>query len=356
MKRLFYTNKLRSIKHQTSVFILVSIVILISIIIFNLLLSNYIENRAKDSLQDKVLNIAKLVSHSEVVIEGLQDEDLDERIQDYSEEVRELTDVGFVVVLDMDLIRHSHPIEDEVGKSFFNRKDASDALEGKEYFSIEEGALGEGMRVFTPIYDESQSQIGVVCVGISMDTVKSEIQKGHKIILISALLQLIFGFLGAYLLSRRLKSILLDLEPIEIAQLVNEHQILLESVKEGIIVVNEDGRISLINHATLKLMQLEDDKDILGEPAENYMPVFNKVIQSGRPESDYEQQLYGKSLVVNCAPIIVNEKIIGAIATLRDKTELKLLYEELSGIRNYTETIRAQSHEFKNKLHVVCQH
>ncbi|WP_032796190.1 Spo0B domain-containing protein, partial [Streptococcus sobrinus] len=44
---------------------------------------------------------------------------------------------------------------------------------------------------------------------------------------------------------------------------------------------------------------------------------------------------------------------VGAIATFRDKTEVKHLAEQLSGVKMYANALRAQSHEFMNKLHVI---
>ena len=50
---------------------------------------------------------------------------------------------------------------------------------------------------------------------------------------------------------------------------------------------------------------------------------------------------------------MVNEEIVGALSTFRDKTEVNILAEQLTGVKMYVEALRAQSHEFMNKLHVI---
>jgi CitB family two-component system sensor histidine kinase MalK len=80
---------------------------------------------------------------------------------------------------------------------------------------------------------------------------------------------------------------------------------------------------------------------------------LQEVLESGRVELDQEQNINGVEILTNRMPIRVAGEIVGAIATFRDKTEISLLAEQLSGIRNYAEALRAQTHEFMNKLHVI---
>ncbi|WP_249872687.1 DcuS/MalK family sensor histidine kinase [Oceanobacillus saliphilus] len=353
MRTPFQPDKKRSLKLQTLILLLVFLIVLISVIVTNVFLSNYIENRTQEHLSQKVQDIARMVAHSDVVIDGLQGDQPPERIQNYANEMRELTDTGFIVVLDMNLIRLSHPLAEEVGKSFYNREDAQDSLNMEEYFSIEQGPLGLGMRVFTPVTNEIDEQIGVVVVGISLDTVQEQISQSQRIINNGIIIQLVIGSIGAFFLSKYIKKILFGLEPKEIAQLLEERSIMLESVKEGIIAVNKDAEISLVNKEALKLMNVSDSKDITGEPIENYMPIFAQVVRTGKPEENHEQDFYGNTVLINSAPIYIDHGIVGGIATFRDKTEINQLSEQLTGVKNYSEALRAHSHEFKNKLHVI---
>ena len=80
---------------------------------------------------------------------------------------------------------------------------------------------------------------------------------------------------------------------------------------------------------------------------------MNEVLKSSRSELDQEQDLNGIILITNRIPIIVNNKTEGVISTFRDKTEIKLLAEQLTSVKLYANALRAQTHEFMNKLQVI---
>ncbi|KGX85848.1 sensory histidine kinase [Pontibacillus litoralis JSM 072002] len=343
----------RKLTLQSIILLLVFAIVLVSVLITNLFLANHLKERTKDNLANEILNIARMTAQSSIVIDGLEDEAEREVVQTFANERKELTNVGFVVVLDRNLIRLSHPIEEEVGKSFYNRQDAAAALEGEEYLSVEEGPLGVGMRVFTPVYNDNKEQIGIVVVGVSLDNVHEQVRNGMIIVLMAAIIQLLFGLVGAIWISKYIKKILFNLEPEEIAHLLEERNTMLESVKEGILAVDQHGNISLANKQATQLMKLPDSTSLIGQSVEHYMPIILNVIQDGKSVDNWEVHFFGKTVLVNCTPIYVDSHMVGAIATFRDKTEIQQLMKEITGVKNYSDALRARSHEFKNKLHVI---
>ena len=60
------------------------------------------------------------------------------------------------------------------------------------------------------------------------------------------------------------------------------------------------------------------------------------------------------SLIINRMPVTVAGRSHGAVVTLRDRTEIAGLRSELDGERGLTESLRAQQHEFANRLHAVA--
>lgn len=52
-------------------------------------------------------------------------------------------------------------------------------------------------------------------------------------------------------------------------------------------------------------------------------------------------------------PVKSQDRVIGAITTFRDKTEVSQLMQRLDGMVNYVDALRAHTHEFMNKLHVI---
>lgn len=347
-----YRKEPRAWKLQTLVMCLVFVVVLISALATALFISFYVTKNEEKHLLEKIQAIARVTANSSVVIQSFQEKSKVD-IQEYANEIRALSDVGFVVVMDMNLIRKSHPLTEEVGQSFFNREDAKNSLEGKEYFSVEEGPLGMGMRVFTPVYDQRNEQIGVVVVGVSLDMAESLARDSRKYVYIGAILQLCLGGIGAYYLSRYMKRKLYGLEPVEIAKLLQERNAMIESAKEGIIGVNEDGKIAVISEEAVKLMGYGQKEELLGQSIDGYMPSLAKAMRNGRPEENVEQAFTNRAVLANNVPIMHKGRVVGGLSVFKDKTDLQEMADQLTGIKLYTESLRAQSHEFMNKFHVI---
>ena len=164
------------------------------------------------------------------------------------------------------------------------------------------------------------------------------------------------SIVGAILLSRYIKKILHGLEPSGIAQLLGERNTMLQSVHEGIVAVNRDGRINLVNKSAQDIFNKAGlPSDPIGMPITDYMDSTQlpTVLETGKPEHDEEQNINGLKILVNRVPLYVNNEIVGAISTFRDKTEMDQLSQQLVGVQTYAETLRAQSHEFRNRLHVI---
>ncbi|ATO50191.1 two-component system sensor histidine kinase DcuS [Brevibacillus laterosporus DSM 25] len=339
---------------HTKIILLIGIVVISSLLVTNMLISRDIASQTKDSLSEKLTDIGRIVANSVVVIEGLTGKRDQAEIQTYSNRIKDLTNVSFVVVLDMNLIRKSHPLPSRVGQSFMDREDANASLSGKEYISIAVGVLGEALRVFTPVYDNNGKQIGVVTVGIALDDVGKAVKQSRSVIYLSMILGIAIGIIGALLFARHIKKILFGLEPFAIAKVLEEQSAMLQSVREGVIAVDREGIITLVNSEARRLLQLADSsEEIVGKYASDHMWILEETLRTGKAQLDEHYSINGISLVINCVPVVVDDYVVGVVATFRDKTEIQQLVEQITGIQLYADALRAKSHEFKNKLHVI---
>ncbi|WP_456359632.1 DcuS/MalK family sensor histidine kinase [Bacillus sp. Y1] len=342
-------------KLSTVIIFLVCLVVLISLMITDLLISHSVSKNIQANSEEKARIVARTVSKSHIVIDALENRTYSNSVQDYTNDIQTATEMMFVVVMDMKGIRRTHPNPDEIGKHFVGG-DEKQALKGKEYVSISKGTLGESVRAFTPIYNKNNEQIGVVAVGISLKSVETALGRSHRNILIVTFFGLLVGVIGAILLARYIKRTLLGLEPFAIAQITEERSTMLQSVHEGIIAVDHQSTITLVNKSALQIFQKAGlDTNPVGMNIHDYMPStgLDRVLQTGEPELDEEQNINGVSILVNRVPLLVNGQVVGAISTFRDKTEVNQLAEQLTGVRAYTDALRAQSHEFMNRLHVI---
>ncbi|MBM6646505.1 two-component system sensor histidine kinase DcuS [Bacillus sp. RIT809] len=335
--------------------LLVCTVVIFSLLVTDILISHNVERTTEESQAEKAKTIAHIVANDSVVIDGLIGKADTSAIQTYTNRILKNTGVQFIVVMDMDGIRKSHPNPQKIGHHFVGG-DEGTVLKGKEHVSLAEGTLGISMRVFVPVFADTGEQLGAVAVGISADNVKERVKESRHIIYIGVGVGLLIGIIGAILLARHIKKSLFGLEPHRIAKILEERNTMLLSVKEGIIAVDKEANVTLINNEAKRLFKKSGlEEDFIGKDVELYMPNsrIKEVLQTGEVQLNEEQNIYGITIVTNRVPLYVKGEIVGAIATFRDKTEIRKLAEELTGIRLYAEALRAQSHEFMNKMHVV---
>lgn len=268
--------------------------------------------------------------------------------------------VDFIVVMDAGAIRLTHPDPARIGRHF-QGGDEGRALAGEAYHSRAVGTLGTSIRGFAPVTAGDGEVVGAVSVGVTLTSLAPLLADNRRGVILGVLALMIIGGLAARWLSRTIKRVLLGLEPHQIARLVEERQAMLASVHEGILAVDRQARITLVNPAARRLLAEAG----LGEPAPG-APVVDYLPHSGLPEvldgGEHEGQaldreldlnLNGQVVLANRLPIRHRGRTIGAIATFRDKSEVNALAEQLTGVSRYAEALRAATHEFKNQRHVM---
>ncbi|HEX2072316.1 MAG TPA: sensor histidine kinase [Geodermatophilus sp.] len=164
----------------------------------------------------------------------------------------------------------------------------------------------------------------------------------------------VFGIGGSLLVARRVKRQTLGLEPTEITRLVEHRDAMLHGIREGVVALDLQGRVTLINDEAIRLLRIPGDAvgrrlGDLGMGEE-----MREVLLSGEVERDRAVASAGRVLVVNRLPISSHGRPIGSVTTLRDRTELLELRRELDLTRHVTDTLRAQAHEFSNRLHTIA--
>jgi len=341
---------------HTLIAVFVSGVVVLSLSVTGILIGVQEANKTYQALSDKVMNIAEMISYSPLVVDALDGKQSRSVVEPFASEVRKATNVPFIVVMDMNHIRLSHPVADRIGEHFVGG-DENRAMHGASYISVAKGTLGTSLRAFVPVYGPTGAQVGVVAVGILMNEINTDVARSERIIYIGTGLGLFIGIGGAILLARRIRKVLFGLEPHEIAKVYQERTALLESVREGILAADTDGKILVANAEAVRIFQRAGMRDYpVGQDVSTYFGSnirFSRILLEGTAEYDVEHDLNGTSVVLNQVPITVDEKVVGVVATFRDKTDLKQLAEQLTGVKLYANALRAQTHEFMNKLHAM---
>ncbi|WP_055665491.1 ATP-binding protein [Desnuesiella massiliensis] len=308
----------------------------------------------KDQMGKNAMDIATSVASMKEVQDNLLLPNGSTTIQYLIEKIRLKTRVQFITVMDMNAIRYSHPIPDNVGKKFSGGDEDRVLTTGESYITEGIGTLGKSLRAFTPIYKDGE-QIGAVCVGILTGWISQEFKNLLYDFLPYILLAMVIGVTGAALLSLNIKKTILGLEPKEIAWMVMEKQAIIESMNEGLIAINREGKITLLNKAGRDILGLKGDyvgKNILSE---KYSSKFVEVLNTKKPIYNVEEKLKAQiTIMSNYCPLIDERgELMGVLASFQDLTKVKQMAEELTGIKQMTWDLRAQNHEFMNKLHTI---
>jgi two-component system CitB family sensor kinase len=145
------------------------------------------------------------------------------------------------------------------------------------------------------------------------------------------------------------------MEPNEITLLFKEKEIILENVKEGIMTLNENGNLIQYNKEAARILGLNEknrDMNIMDYIIGN--EIFN-VLNDEKSLDSFEVKVRPGVTILCKYNILKNDKnkVIGRVINFRDLTEVKKTAEELTGIKKMAWSLRAQNHEFMNKLHTI---
>lgn len=351
----------KAMKLQTKLTLLVIIVVFVSISIIISFVASWMTGNIESKARTNIMNVAEMVAHSQEIVAALEAKDPNRKIGPYvNRQLENLEQVEYITVADMEGVRYSHPNPGMVGEKFVGGDEYRVVQKGETYISEATGTLGKSLRAFTPIYDaENKREIGFVSVGTLTHSVETAKHTAIFYIILIGLGGLTTGIIGAFLLANNIKNTLLGLEPEEISKLYNEKMGILDAIHEGLIAVDQAGRITLINDSALNILQFENKvnkENIIGQDIETVIPNTRMVniLETGESEFEKEQRINNTIIMTNRIPIMNRGKVIGAIASFRDKTEVTRMAEELTGVKKMAWSLRAQNHEFMNKLHTIA--
>lgn len=339
---------------RTRIGLVIFTIVVISVISGSFLLINRVTKAYEDELGNRVMAIAQSLAQSPTIREGLTTQQGWKVIQPLAERVRLVTETEYVVVFDMNRIRYSHPLEDRIGTPF-RGGDEGPSLSEQAYISRAQGVEGASIRAFVPVMDdEGVKQVGVVVVGILVPTFLKMVFSYRLDLYLSLFIGIFIGLIGAWTLANRIKKQMLDMEPVEIARLVREREAMINSIGDGIIAIDRDEKTTLINEQAAKMLQISTNE--VGAKISEVMPesLLPEVLHTGKPQWHVIQRIKDTVILTTTFPILVNRKIVGAVSTFQDRTELNRLAEELTGVKKFIEALRAQNHEYMNKLHTIA--
>ncbi|MFH8384937.1 ATP-binding protein [Kitasatospora sp. NPDC018058] len=298
-----------------------------------------------DAMQ-RALSIAQATATDETIARAADTRDV-VTAQRNAEQIRLATGASFVVVTDLDGIRLSHTDPGRIGHRVST--DPEPALNGRSVTAIQQGTLGRTARGKVPLRMADGRIVGEVSVGISDDSIRRRLLKMLTGILLCAGAGLAAGTVATLALARRLKRRTHNIALADISALLVEREAMLHGIREGMVALDERGRIRLANDEAIRLLGLPED--CTGRPIAEVLPPgrLTDVLTGRITGADLPAVRDDRVLVVNRMATAEG----GAVVTLRDRTELESLVRELDTTRSLTEALRAQDHEHANRMHTL---
>lgn len=300
----------------------------------------------------RVLSVAETVAAVRSVRLGLANPTMEHVVPPVAESARSVSGASYVIVARADGTILTSPDPRQVGEVL--ELHGSPVLTGRSWVGVAEDGGDRYVVAHVPVLGDRGRILGLVAVGRAYPTPLASLWRASPNLLTYLGLASVLGVAGSLLLARRVKRQTLGLEPREITSLVEHHEAMLHGIREGVVGLGLQHRITLVNDEAVRLLGLPArcvgrrlDELGLEEPV-------RQTLTGGSPGRDQVVLLGDRVLILNRMPFSVRGRSIGWVTTLRDRTELIALQRELDVTRHTTDTLRAQAHEFTNQLHTIA--
>jgi len=343
-------------KLQYKIILLMSVMLLVVFGAIALLIGEQFQDNLENQMGFNAMDMAVTLTELDEVKETLAFRQDFKPLQAKIEAIKAKTRFQYIIVMDMNGIQYSYPYENGLGKKYKNGGEERVLEQGEAYVSADRNVLISAIRAFAPVYHEGE-RVGAVLVGLLTDKVHKEneayLNKIHLAILYGGIL----GIIGAALLARNIKKSTYGLEPKEIALLLGQREIILESLKWGILAVDSDYRIIWLNQVGIDEFNISED--VIHQDVRERFPkmgaVIQRVMESETPIYNEELRIKSSLTIISSHTIIRNPngELTGVVSSFENMSEVKTMAEELIGYKKMTGALRAQNHEFMNKLQTI---
>lgn len=305
---------------------------------------------ARAAATARAVAVATTISDTPGVAAALRSADPTASLQPYAQRLHADVGVDFVVVMSLDRVRYTHPNPGRIGERFLG--DVGDAPFGWTFTQEYAGTLGPSVRAVAPVRADGRV-IALVSVGITIEHLSDEVWRRAVAIVGVGALVLAAGLAGTLAVGRRLRRATRGLSEAQLARIHDYHHAVLHAVREGLILLDRDHRVRLVNDEARRLLDLPErvegrDVTDLGLP-----PALAAAAVADDVQTDDVYLSGGNVLVVSSRPARFEGSVVGTVVTLRDRTELQAVSGELDVVRRLTAALRAQNHESANRLHTV---
>lgn len=313
-------------------------------------------NQNKKAMDENLLNSVRVIARVPLLARDLEAGVPTEQLWKFLDEtIAGTAQIDTIAVGDVNNIQYYYPDKSLIGKPYVGKVQQK-IIDGAEAFNSDDtGVSGAERCAYAPVVSADGTILGFVMVGIYMRNISQSLL---ATVLSFVLIGLAAGAVGAGLavkLSNNIKSKLMGYEPEVLTGLFHQREDVLDALEEGVLAIDDRANIMFINRAAAKMLGLKKQA-LEGRPLKEVFPNSNlqRVLKSKRPEHNIPLSFSEDERVLSDRmPIWQDGRVVGAVTILRNRTEVTRLAKDLTGVRHMVEAMRAYTHEFMNKLHVI---
>jgi two-component system CitB family sensor kinase len=279
---------------------------------------------------------------------GFVDELATGPIQSLASRVQQRTHVLFVVVANTHSIRLAAPDRDTLG---YPAIDLTQPLAGQEQTTQESTAFGVVIVARVPVLDPGGRVLGVVAVGISTKAFDDEFSTNLRALAAMGTILLLIGVASSLVLARRWRGLTLGLRPAEIIELVRSQAAVLQGIGEGVLAIDTSGNTTFVNDEACRLLEIGNEP---GRPIDQIglTPRVLDVLRAAGSAPTLAN-VGERVVVVSARPVRREGRALGTVLVVQDRTDVESLTRQLDAVQLMSTVLRAQRHEFANRLHLL---
>lgn len=328
-----------------------ALIVLVAALLGLVMTFNVAHHAQNQEYLTRALTLAESISIMPDVIELVQTGDANHELPRLALLIAKRTGASYIVFTDKNGVRLSHPNPALIGQKV---DDAQSTLAGTSTASFHPGSLGLSANGRTPILNSAGEVIGMVSAGFLTKTFSHQVKYLENSFIFLGFGIILLGFILSEVLAQTLRNKRIEYELEEAKIMYQERDAMLHAIKEGVITLTTDRKIILINDEAMRLLDL--NKSAVGQHIDTVLPQGRllDLLEGETPQGDDEIVLNENfSLRINNRPVKQFGRNIGSVITLRDRTEHIGLLRELDSVTNLTNALRAQQHEYANRIHTI---
>ena len=354
-KKGIVSNSIHQIQRKIFTTQLILIILLAVVLgVTGVLINVHFETQKRDR---NLQNISQTIAASPL-LDDITNGENSEYLTEYFDSLQKsLGDIDVISIVSAENVRLYHSNHALIGTVYDGTIPTFDNTDF--YTEDNSGPSGKQRRAYAAIYDEDGNYVGFVISVMLQESIKKETLPTVLIFALITVVAVLMEVIISAELSENIKKKLHGYEPDVFSAMYQVRDNILESLAEGVIAIDKERTVQFINSSAVKMLGCKEsygEQGVVGKPLEAVCDptVFESTLLVGEKEfGAHDARLQNTNLIIDRIPITKNGEIIGAVGILHNREEYIKLMEDLAGTRYLVDSMRANNHDFTNKLHVI---